>query len=119
MSDKHTPTAKAEAKNKGNQKVNLSQMQSKLSRKGKPAYRNEELAKDILSLDPTNPDDAFVWSEAKVSLVDSKGDPREDGQINKDKMRYRQRAISVAKSIQIEIRVIWSIDGEMIIALKK
>jgi len=115
-------TANAEPKNTHgntpNVRVNLSQMAGKLSRKGKPAYKDEALAKDILSLDPTDPNDAFTWGKAKVSLVDANGESRDEAQINKEKMKHRQRAFSVAKQLQIEIRVIWMVDGQMVIALK-
>lgn len=115
-------TANAEPKNTQsntpNVRVNLSQMAGKLSHKGKPAYKDEALAKDILSLDPTDPNDAFIWAKAKVSLVDANGESRDESQINKEKMKHRQRAISVAKQLQIQIRVIWMLDGQMVIALK-
>lgn len=97
---------------KGNRKVNLSQIQSKLVKRGKPAYENAELSADILSLDPTNPDDAIIWAEAKVNLsLDQK-------KVQSEKMKFRNRAESVAEKLGVAIRIMWTDEGEMIIALR-
>jgi len=102
------PTAKAEA----NRKVNLKDLQGSLSKKGKPPYQDKALAADILSLDPNDANDAFVWSKAAVVLT---GDPKKD---NANKMLWRQRAISVSKATGIVIRIQWTNNGEMVISRK-
>ena len=97
---------------KGNRKVNLSQIQSKLVKRGKPAFEDAELSADILSLDPNDPDDAIIWEKAKVSLT---LDPKK---FQSEKMKFRNRAESVAEKLGVAIRIMWTDEGEMIIALK-
>lgn len=92
--------------------MNLKDLQGSLSKKGKPPYQDKALAADILSLDPNDANDAFVWSKAAVVLT---GDPKKD---NANKMLWRQRAISVAKATGIVIRIQWTNNGEMVISRK-
>ena len=101
-----------ETPKKVNQKVNLSEIQAKLVKRGKPPYENPVLATDILSLDPNEIGDAFVWSEATVNLnQDSK-------KVQAEKMKYRNRAESVSEKLGIEIQVNWLDDGRMVISRK-
>lgn len=95
-----------------NRKVNLSAIQQKLVKRGKARYENDQLAQDILSLDPTNPDDAFYWGEAVVNL---NLDPKK---LQSEKMRYRSRAESIAEMLGVAIRIQWTDEGEMVISLK-
>lgn len=108
MSEKPKVTAKAEP----NRKVNLKALQGSLSKKGKPAYQNPALASDIRSLSTDDPNDAFIWAEAVVTLT---GDKTVD---NRNKMLWRQRAVSVSESVEIPIRIQWTNDGEMVISRK-
>lgn len=105
-------TQKPTANSGGNRKVNLTALKSKLVSKGKPAYSNPTLEADILSLDPTVEGDAFIWSEATVDLKQA------EPIVNRDKMKYRNRALSVAEKCQRTISVRWTEDGEMVIFLK-
>ena len=97
---------------KVNQKVNLSEIQAKLVKRGKPPYENPVLASDILSLDPNEIGDAFVWSEATVNLN------QEQPKIQAEKMKYRNRAESVSEKLGIEIQINWLDDGRMVISRK-
>lgn len=109
MADTQKPTAKSG----GNKKVNLKAMQNKIAKKGKPSYKNEALASDLLTLDPSVEGDAIIWAEATVNVTaDQKA-------VNAEKMKWRQRAISVAESHNLTISVNWTLDGEMIISLAK
>ena len=93
-------------------KVNLSEIKSKLVKRGKPPYENMELAKDILDIDPLDSSDAFIWVEAKVNLN------QEPSFIQKDKMRFRNRAETVAEKVGVVIQINWTDDGEMVISRK-
>jgi len=97
---------------KANQKVNLSEIQSKLVKRGKPPYENPVLATDILSLDPNEIGDAFVWSEATVNLN------QDSTKIQAEKMKYRNRAESVSEKLGIAIQINWLDDGRMVISRK-
>lgn len=97
---------------KPNKKVNLSSIQSNLVKRGKPPYENATLKADILDIDPSNPDDAFIWDEAKVNLNQNAKD------VQKDKMRFRNRVESIAEQLQIEIQINWLDDGQMVISRK-
>ena len=97
---------------KVNQKVNLSEIQSKLVKRGKPPYENPVLATDILSLDPNEIGDAFIWSEATVNLN------QEQTKVQAQKMKFRNRAESVSEKLGIEIQINWLDDGQMVISRK-
>lgn len=94
-----------------NQKVNLSDIKANLVKRGKPPYENPVLATDILSLDPTVEGDAFYWSEATVNLT------APQDKVQAEKMKYRNRALSVAEKVGIVIAINWLDDGKMIISL--
>jgi hypothetical protein len=108
MADNAKPTANSG----GNRKVNLSTIQAQLVRRGKPSYENPALEADILSLDPSVEGDAFYWGEAKVNLK------ADSDTVNNEKMKYRTRAISIAKRLNRPIAIHWTAEGEMIISLK-
>ena len=97
---------------KANQKVNLSEIKGKLVKRGKPAYENPTLATDILSLNVSDPNDAFIWSEATVNLSQ---DPKK---VQSEKMKFRNRAESVAERLNIAIQIQWLDSGEMVISRK-
>jgi hypothetical protein len=97
---------------KVNLKINLSEIQSKLVKRGKPPYENPVLATDIMSLDPNEIGDAFIWSEATVNLN------QEQTKVQADKMRYRNRAESVSEKLGIEIQINWLDNGQMVISRK-
>ena len=95
-----------------NQKVNLSDIKGKLVKRGKPPYENPTLKALISEIDPTDPDDGFIWDEATVNLN------QESTVIQKDKMRFRNRAESIAEQLAVEIQINWLDDGQMVISRK-
>jgi len=95
-----------------NVKINLSEIQAKLVKRGKPPYENPVLATDILSLDPNEIGDAFVWTEATVNLN------QDSTKVQAEKMKYRNRAESVSEKLGIEIQINWLDDGRMVISRK-
>lgn len=97
---------------KVNRKINLSEIQAKLVKRGKPPYENPVLATDILSLDPNEIGDAFIWSEATVNLN------QEQTKVQAQKMKFRNRAESVSEKLGIEIQINWLDDGQMVISRK-
>lgn len=107
----NTGDRKSGANSNSNQKVNLKDIQAHLVKRGKPSYENPTLEADIRSLDPTVEGDAFFWAEAVVNL---KGDPKK---VQAEKMKYRNRALSVAERVGVDIQVRWLEDGRMVIAL--
>jgi len=107
MSDKPKVTAKAEP----NRKVNLAELQGKIAKKGKPPYRDPALAQDLLTL---GDGEAILWVQATVNVTGT--DPKA---INAEKMKWRQRAISVAEGVNLKVQINWSTNGEMYISLKK
>jgi hypothetical protein len=94
-----------------NKKVNLNSIKANLVKRGKPPYENPVLQADILSLDPAVEGDAFYWSEAIVNL----SAPQE--KVQAEKMKYRNRALSVAEKCGVVIAINWQDDGKMIISL--
>ena len=95
-----------------NQKVNLSDIRSQLVKRGKPPYENPALAKDISEIDPTDPTDAFIWSEATVNLN------QEQTKVQAEKMKFRNRAESVSEKLGIAIQINWLDNGQMVISRK-
>ena len=108
VTNKPQVTAKAEP----NKKVNLNSIKANLVKRGKPPYENPTLQADILSLDPTVEGDAFYWGEATVNL----NAPQE--KVQAEKMKYRNRALSVAEKCGVDIAINWQDDGQMIISLR-
>lgn len=97
---------------KVNRKINLSEIQANLVKRGKPPYENPELATDILSLDPNEIGDAFIWSEATVNLN------QEQTKVQAQKMKFRNRAESVSEKLGIAIQINWLDNGQMVISRK-
>lgn len=95
-----------------NQKVNLSDIRNDLVKRGKPKYENVVLRDDILSLDAIDLNDAFIWGEAKVNLN------QVPEKIQAEKMKYRNRAETIAESVSVKIAIHWNSIGEMIISRK-
>jgi len=95
-----------------NQKVNLSDIKGKLVKRGKPPYENPTLKALISEIDPTDPDDAFIWDEATVNLN------LEPKKLQSEKMKFRNRAESIAEQLAVEIQINWLDDGQMVISRK-
>jgi len=101
-----------ESPKKVNRKINLSEIQSNLVKRGKPPYENPVLATDIMSLDPNEIGDAFIWSEATVNLK------QDSTKIQSEKMKFRNRAESVSEKLGIAIQINWLDNGQMVISRK-
>lgn len=97
---------------KVNQKVNLSEIKNQLVKRGKPPYENPVLAQDISEIDPTDPTDAFIWNEATVNLN------QDQTKVQSEKMKFRNRAESVAEKLGIDIQINWLDNGQMVISRK-
>jgi hypothetical protein len=106
-----TGDRKAEPTTSTNKKVNLNNIKANLVKRGKPPYENPVLQADILSLDPAVEGDAFFWSEATVNLT------APQDKVQAEKMKYRNRALSVADKCGVTIAINWLDDGKMIISL--
>ncbi len=96
----------------GNRKVNLSEIRHTLIKRGKAPYENTELEQDIAGLDPSDADDAFVWSDAYVPT-----DLPKD-KLQSERMKMRNRADIIADKVGVAIRISWTGDGEMVISRK-
>ena len=94
-----------------NRKVNLSEIRHTLIKRGKAPYVNEALHQDIMSLDPLDPDDAFIWSEAHIPVDLPKT------KLQAERMKYRNRAHIIAQQCERVIRIRFTADGEMVISL--
>jgi hypothetical protein len=106
-----TGDRKAEPTTSTNTKVNLNNIKANLVKRGKPPYENPVLVTDILSLDPTVEGDAFFWTEAVVNLSGTAQ------KVQAEKMKYRNRALSVAEKLGVTIAINWLDDGKMVISL--
>ena len=95
-----------------NRKVNLSDIRHTLIKRGKAPYENTELERDIESLDPLDPEDAFIWSEAYVPVDLPKV------KLQAERMKYRNRAEIISDKVGVKVRISWTQDGEMVISLK-
>lgn len=91
-------------------KINLSDIQSLVVGRGRKPYENAELLADIKSLNPTDPNDAIVWTDAT-------GNPTDEDYAN-HKAKFRSRAEAVATQAGVEISTVWLSDGRLVIKLK-
>lgn len=95
-------------------KVNLKDIQSRLVKRGRDAYENEQLSAELTALSPEN-DDAFLFEEATFA-----GDTDSDEYVN-HKNLWRNRVKSVASSVGIpdgSLSIQWTVDGEMVVSYK-
>ena len=93
-------------------KVNLSDLQGSLSKKGKPRYENELLLQAFREMLVDNT--PIVWEEAKV--IGST-----DDEVNACKAKWRNRATSVFATLdsKVTITISWTNDtNEMVIIPK-
>jgi hypothetical protein len=97
-------------------KVNLSDIQSRLVRRGREAYENESLVAELRALDASNPEDAFLFEEATFT-----GDKGSDDYIN-HKNLWRGRVAGLAARYigeSVELSVQWTDAGEMVVSYRK
>ena len=95
-----------------NRKVNLSEIRHSLIKRGKAPYENPELTDDIVGLDPTDPDDAFIWSDGYVSVELPKD------KLQSERMKMRNRVDIISERVGVTVKVSWTADGELVVSLK-
>lgn len=102
---------------KGIRKVNLSDLQGKLNKRGRESFHDDELKASLMELlNSENSDEAFIW-------VDGFVDPtlKEKAKVTLS-AKFRNRVTSVAKQITNEtgkalaITVRYTRDGEMVVS---
>lgn len=91
-------------------KINLSDIQSLVVGRGRKPYENSELMADIVAINPDDPNDGIVWTEAQ-------GNPDDDDYAN-HKAKFRSRAEAVANKAEVQISTVWLSDGRLVIKLK-
>lgn len=99
-------------------KVNLKEIQSRLVKRGRDAYENPELVAELLALDPSTPDDAFLFEEATFEgeCVST------NEEYTNHKNTWRNRVNSLATrhlGDEVEISVQWTDTGEMVVSFRK
>lgn len=111
MANESKPTAKAEATPKGVRKVNLSELQGNLSRRGRERYDNPVLKEALLEM--LTDGQPIIWDEAVPEGKTEKA-------FGASKAKWRNRAVSVFDSLNSgkKISVQWTTENEMVISLK-
>lgn len=92
-------------------KVNLSDIQSRLVKRGRDAFQDPILEADLLALDPANADDAFIYEAGQ-------GNPADDNYVA-HKNKVRNRVVSVADRYSIAVSIQWTDAGECVVTLAK
>ena len=90
-------------------KVNLSDIQQELVSRGRKPFTDSELEQAILSLDATNADDGFIYAECDVNAEN----------YSAEKAKYRNRVMTVSDQLGIAVSAQWTINGELVVALKQ
>lgn len=97
----------------GIRKVNLSDLQGSLSKKGRDRYADPILRDALLAM--MSDGEPFIWEDAVVTGKTEK-------QVTASKAKWRSRAVSVFKSLGLDddksITIRWTTDDEMVIAPK-
>ena len=109
MTDKAQVTAKAEPQNTGIMIVDLADIQDTLVKRGRESYRNEELENALASLAVGK---GLVWQDATVP----KGLSDKAQTAFRGKMR--NRLVSCAKVVGVDVSVTWNNAGVMIVMRK-
>jgi hypothetical protein len=99
-------------------KVNLKQIQSRLVKRGREAYENAGLVAELLALDASNPEDAFLFEEATFEgeCISTNED------YTNHKNTWRNRVSSLATRYigeDAEMSVQWTETGEMIVSFRQ
>lgn len=103
--------------NKGVRKVNLSDIQNRMNKRGRAKFHDEELEISLLELmESKDPNEAIIWDDG---FVDPNQNEKEKTKLSS---KFRNRANSVAKqiaqqkSVAFEITVRYLEDGQMVIS---
>lgn len=92
-------------------KVNLSEIQSRLVKRGRDAFQDPILEAELLALDAGNADDAFIYEAGQ-------GNPDDDNYVA-HKNKVRNRVVSVASQHELKVSIIWTDLGECVVTLAK
>ena len=92
-------------------KVNLSELQGVLSKRGREPFNDPALELEIQSLDPKIDGDAFIWDSAT-------GNPNDEEYTN-HKAKYRGRVETIADKAGIAVSVQWTNSGQCVVSLAK
>ena len=92
-------------------KVNLSDIQSRLVKRGRDAFQDPILEAELLALDASVEDDAFIYEAGQ-------GNPEDDNYIA-HKNKVRNRVVSMASQHSLEVSIQWTTDGECVVSLAK
>lgn len=113
MTGKSDDRKRAESTRKGIKKVNLSDLQGSLSKRGRARYADPMLAQSLAEM-LNGEMEAFIWLDA-VPVGDT------ESALNADKAKWRARAVSVFNSLGStrKVTIGWTTDNEMVISLKK
>ena len=109
MTNTSKPTATAEATNTAIQIVDLADIQDTLVKRGRESYRNTELENALASLAVGK---GLIWQEATVP----QGLPEKAQTAFRGKMR--NRLVSCAKVVGVDVSVTWNNAGVMIVMRK-
>lgn len=109
MTDKAQVTASAEPKNTGIMIVDLADIQDTLVKRGRESYRNEELENALASLAVGK---GLVWQDATVPQGLS------DKAQTAFRGKMRNRLVSCAKVVGVDVSVTWNNAGVMIVMRK-
>lgn len=92
-------------------KVNLKEIQARLVKRGRDAFQDPILEAELLALDASVEDDAFIYEAGQ-------GNPEDDGYIA-HKNKVRGRVISMASQHSLEVSIQWTDLGECVVTLAK
>lgn len=90
-------------------KVNLSDIQSELVSRGRKPFTDHELETAIKALDANDPNDGFIYAECDTEAED----------YASQKAKYRNRVMTVSDQLGIAVSAQWTINGELVVALKQ
>lgn len=90
-------------------KINLSDIQADLVSRGRKPFTDAELSSAILALDINDANDGFVYTECDVNAEN----------YSAEKAKYRNRVMTVSDQLGIAVSAQWTINGELVVALKQ
>lgn len=112
MSNNTTPSDKKQANPiKGVRKVNLADLQGKLSQRGRARFTDDELLSALKQA--VIDGESLIWETAVIESTNEKAQESE-------RQKWRNRAVSVFETLNAEnkkIRVQWTSDNQMVITV--
>lgn len=112
MENNPKPSDKKQASpSKGVRKVNLSDLQGKLSQRGRARFTDDELLSALKQA--VIDGESLIWETAVIESTTEK-------EKESERQKWRNRAVSVFETLNAEnkkIRVQWTSDNEMVITV--